>query len=90
MGIDFNAGVGTAEMLGRTNFIALIGGGKQPKFAQNKARGIRVLGAAAQLTTLLGDHLGRCEAEDCGADISSHISAGRSNLEDACSGCASQ
>ncbi|KAM3087932.1 Phosphatidylinositol 3,5-bisphosphate-binding protein [Clarireedia jacksonii] len=36
MGIDFNAGLGTAEMLGRTNFIALVGGGKLPKFAQNK------------------------------------------------------
>ena len=33
---DFNAGIGTVEMLGKANFIALIGGGKQPKFAQNK------------------------------------------------------
>ncbi|KAG4030982.1 hypothetical protein MFRU_010g01080 [Monilinia fructicola] len=33
---DFNGGVGTAEMLGKTNYIALVGGGKQPKFAQNK------------------------------------------------------
>lgn len=24
-------------MLGKTNYIALVGGGKQPKFAQNKA-----------------------------------------------------
>ncbi|KAF7881700.1 uncharacterized protein EAF02_006388 [Botrytis sinoallii] len=28
--------VGTAQMLGNTNYIALVGGGKQPKFAQNK------------------------------------------------------
>jgi len=33
---DFNAGIGAAQMLGRANFIALVGGGKQPKFSQNK------------------------------------------------------
>lgn len=35
-GTDFNAGVGIVEMLGQTNYLAIVGGGKQPKFAQNK------------------------------------------------------
>ncbi|KAL3477712.1 WD40-repeat-containing domain protein [Aspergillus californicus] len=33
---DFNAGVGVAVMLGHTNYLAIIGGGRQPKFPQNK------------------------------------------------------
>ena len=35
-GIDFNAGIGAVQMLKKANFVALIGGGKQPKFPQNK------------------------------------------------------
>jgi WD repeat-containing protein 45 len=35
--LDFNAGIGLVQMMGMTNYLALVGGGKSPKFSVTKA-----------------------------------------------------
>ena len=62
--IDFNAGLGAVQMLGKSNFVALIGGGKNPKFPQNKVGGEMVIVSWKMLMAATsGRHLGRRKAE---------------------------
>ncbi|KAJ4150492.1 hypothetical protein LMH87_011240 [Akanthomyces muscarius] len=61
---DFNAGIGLVRMMGMTNYLALVGGGRFPKFAMNKAiiwddmKGKAALEIAA-LSSVRGVQLGR-------------------------------
>lgn len=69
IGSDFNAGIGLVQMMGMTNYLALVGGGKSPKFAMNKVRLARVEhrpeSYASRSNSVSGRHLGRHEREDC-------------------------
>ncbi|KAI0203261.1 WD40 repeat-like protein [Astrocystis sublimbata] len=61
---DLNAGLGLVQMMGNTNFLALVGGGRAPKFPQNKviiwdeSKG-KVAFEIAALTAVRGVHISR-------------------------------
>ena len=54
---DFNSGIGEAEMLGRANYMALVGGGRRPKYPQNKV-GMQIK-PVLRVTPLLTNPLSR-------------------------------
>ncbi|KAF5018761.1 hypothetical protein F66182_9246 [Fusarium sp. NRRL 66182] len=58
---NFNAGIGLVQMMGMTNYLGLVGGGRTPKFAMNKAGYPRDHGKVAleiaALTAVRGVHL---------------------------------
>ncbi|KAF4461818.1 HSV2 Phosphatidylinositol 35-bisphosphate-binding [Fusarium albosuccineum] len=54
---DFNAGIGLVQMMGMTNYLALVGGGRSPKFAMNKASSPNR--RTYSLTAVRGVQLGR-------------------------------
>lgn len=47
-------------MAGKANYTAIVGGGKQPKFAQNKARMLKDFELQQNTDNLAGGYLGRC------------------------------
>ncbi|KFG81152.1 WD repeat domain phosphoinositide-interacting protein [Metarhizium anisopliae] len=61
---NFNAGIGLVQMMGMTNYLALVGGGRSPKFAMNKTiiwddmKG-RVALEISALSSVRGVQLGR-------------------------------
>lgn len=66
--LDFNAGVGLVQMMGTTNYLALVGGGRFPKFASNKVSNPEA-GPPSHESDLSGHHLGRPVRQGCDRDI---------------------
>lgn len=52
-------GIGLAQMMGMSNIIAIVGGGRKPKFAANKARDTQLWSCESLLMPGTGRSLGR-------------------------------
>lgn len=77
------AGIGLAQVMGNTNVIALVGGGRRPKFAANKVKFSPQLkhGWYWKLTLdALGRPLGRSQTKGGHRDHNSDPRSCRSNL----------
>lgn len=59
---DLNGGLSIAELLGRSNYVAIVGGGKQPRYPPNKVGKIpnnKVARSYPELTSIsTGDNMG--------------------------------
>ena len=54
--IDFNAGIGLVQMMGKSNILGVVGGGKQPKFANSKVSKQGLLGGFLLFTDICVAH----------------------------------